>query len=391
MTASTMPAPTTGASTTSAGFDATVRRDALREGLDAVLAAVPSKTTLPVLGNFLVVAGDGTLTITGTDLDAVIVATIPADVSRQGSTTIPAKKFTEIVREMAGDVIKLSGKGDSQMTVEAGRSKFKLLCMGAEEFPATTVVNFDKGWAISAGVLKTLIEHTSFAVSQEESRPILNGVLWELGASAMSMVATDGHRLSKMTAPVVSAGAPETSLIVPPKALAQIVRLFGADEDITVAQAENGNYLGFKGTTRTLMTRLISGPYPNYAQVIPKANDKTVEADTAAMAAGLRRMSILAGDQSRRVRLAFDANSLRFSVTTPDLGDANDEMPVGYTGDRLEIGFNASYLLDILKHITTPTVRITLLSPERAATFHPVGENQKGELLCLAMPLRLTE
>ena len=203
------------------------------------------------------------------------------------------------------------------------------------------------------------------------------------------MVATNGHRLAKIELPVASAGAPSGDLIVPPKALEQIRRLFPAEEELEIARGEN--HLGFRSPFTVVYTRLIEGPYPNYEQVIPKDNDRIVLADKNALAQTLKRMSVVASDQTHRIRMAFNAGMLKFSVQTPDLGEAQDELPVSYEGDPLEIGFNASYLLEILRYIPTDEVRMTFKAPERAATVEPVGWDEAAKYLCLVMPLRLVD
>jgi DNA polymerase-3 subunit beta len=226
-------------------------------------------------------------------------------------------------------------------------------------------------------------------VSTEESRPILNGVLWELRPDQMRMVATNGHRLAKMQVPIKSSGMPSADLIVPPKALEQIRRLFPADEELEIARGEN--HLGFRSPFTAVYTRLIEGPYPNYEQVIPKDNDKYAIADKGALISALKRMSVIASDQTHRIRMSFNAGMVKFSVQTPDLGDAQDELPVRYEGDQLDIGFNASYLLEILRFMPTDEIRLTFRAPERAATLEPEQWNDPAQYLCLVMPLRLVD
>ena len=246
-------------------------------------------------------------------------------------------------------------------------------------------------WRVKGGQLQQLIQHTSFAVSTEESRPILNGVLWELRPERTRMVATNGHRLARMEVPAVegAAGTQTGDLIIPPKALEQIRRLFTGDEELEIARGDN--HLGFRSPATSVYTRLIEGPYPNYEQVIPKDNDKVAVADKGQLVSALKRMSVIASDQTHRIRLSFNAGMLKFAVQTPDLGEAADEMPVRYDGDPLDIGFNASYLLEILRFIPTEEVKLTFKAPERAATLEPEGWNDPAKYLCLVMPLRLMD
>ena len=289
---------------------------------------------------------------------------------------------------MPSAAIKFSSAGEQRVTIECGRSKFKLLGLPREEFPAFPSVSFDDSWKCSAQDLQKLIGHVAFAASTEESRPILNGVLWELRPDRMRMVATNGHRLARMDVPV-EGGAENTDLIVPPKALEQIRRVFNSEQEIEIAKSEN--HLGFRSGTTQIFTRLIEGPYPNYEQVIPRDNDKELTADRAALTAALRRMMIVASDQTHRVRVALSNGSCKLSVQTPDLGEAQEEVTVTYDGSPMEIGFNAAYLLEVLKHLPTDEVRLTFKSPERAATCEPVGWDDPASYLTLVMPLRLVD
>src|SRR4051795_9277497 len=368
----------------------TITREQLQEGLVAVAASVPAKTTLPILSNILLEATKDGIRLSGTDLDIAVSTTVAASVDQEGAITLPARKLVEIVRELPSAAIRLTASGEQRVTIECGRSKFRLLGLPREEFPAFPGVKVEGGWRAPAKDLQKLISHVAFAASTEESRPILNGVLWELRPEKMRMVATNGHRLARMDVPTpASGGAGTADLIVPPKALEQIRRLFASDDEIEIAKSDN--HLGFRSPTTQVFSRLIEGPYPNYEQVIPRENDKSATVDKAAMAAALRRMSVVASDQTHRIRLAFSGGNVKFSVQTPDLGEAQDELAVTYEGEPLEIGFNAMYLLEILKYMPTDEVRFTFKAPERATTIEPVGWNDPASYLALVMPLRLVD
>ncbi|HEX9632192.1 MAG TPA: DNA polymerase III subunit beta [Gemmatimonadales bacterium] len=366
----------------------TITRERLQEGLLAVANAVPSKTTLPVLANILVEAVDGGIRLSGTDLDIAVSTVVPAEVDAEGAVTLPARKLVEIVRELPSAAIRITAAGEQRVNLECGRSRFKLLGIPRDEFPSFPGVKFEGGWKVASGDLQKLIGHVAFAASTEESRPILNGVLWELRKEQMRMVATNGHRLARMDV-AVSGSTESGDFIVPPKALDQIRRLFGAADEIEIARSEN--HLGFRCGRTYVYTRLIEGPYPNYEQVIPRDNDRVAVIDKQALASTLRRVGVVASDQTHRVRLGFAAGNLKFTVSTPDLGEAHDEMAVSYDGEPLEIGFNANYLLEILKYIPTDEVRLTMKAPERAATLEPAGWDDPASYLCLVMPLRLVD
>jgi DNA polymerase-3 subunit beta len=315
---------------------------------------------------------------------------VPADVDEPGSLTVPAKKLQELARELPEHPVRLSTKGD-RLELTCGRAAFRLNGMPRDEFPTFPAVDFSSSWRVMGGTLHELIRQTSFAVSSEESRPILNGVLWQLGEDQMRMVATNGHRLARMTVAVQAPGAPRTDLIVPPKALAQVERLFAADDEVEVARSEN--HIGFRKEGTQVYTRLIEGPYPNYEQVIPKDNDKFAVAGRNTLTQALRRMAVVASDQTHRVRLSFTTNTLRFAVETPDLGEAHEDLEVEYGGEPMEIGFNANYLLEVLRYMPAEDIKLTFKAPERAATIEPVSREDQPvpDYLCLVMPLRLLD
>jgi DNA polymerase-3 subunit beta len=371
-------------------MNCTITRQNLHKGLAAVSASIPTKTTLPVLSNILLKTGQDGIWMSGTDLDVSVRVWVLADIREQGSLTAPGKKLQEITRELPDQPVEVMMRGD-QIELKCGRSHFKLNGLPTEDFPTLPEVDFKEGWRVKGGDLNGLIKHTSFAVSTEESRPILNGVLWELREGHMRMVATNGHRLARMGIPASSSSASSADFIIPPAALQQIQRLFKQEEDLEVAQS--GNHLGFRAGGTEVYTRLIEGSYPPYEQVIPKDNDKFAIVDKNALASAVRRMAVVASDQTHRIRMMFEADRVHLNVLTPDLGEGEDELEISYEGESLEIGFNAAYLLEVLRHMETDDVKLTLKTPERAATIEPVmpdGEDPV-DYLCLVMPLRLLD
>jgi len=366
----------------------TIAREKLQEGIVAVASSIPAKTTLPVLANILVETTDRGIRISGTDLDMAVSTELLAEVETQGAITVPAKKLGEIVRELPGAPIRVSAVGEQKVVLECSRSRFRLLGLPRDEFPSFPAINFGNGWRVKSNEVQRLIAHTAFAASTEESRPILNGVLWELRSDRMRMVATNGHRLAKLEVDI-AVGVELEDFIIPPKALEQIRKLFPPDEELEIARGEN--HIGFRSPFTAVYTRLIEGPYPNYDQVIPRDNDRNALVDRDSLVQALRRMAVLASDQTHRIRLSFNAALLKFSVQTPDLGEAQDELSITYEGDPLDIGFNAAYLLEILRNMPTDQVRLTFKAPERAATVEPVGWASGARYLCLIMPLRLVD
>jgi DNA polymerase-3 subunit beta len=365
----------------------TITRQNLHTGLAAVSASIPSKTTLPVLSNILFEAKEDGVWMSGTDLDVSVRVKVLAEVKEPGSLTAPGKKLQEIARELPDELVAVSTRGD-QIELKCGRSHFKLNGLPADEFPTLAEVDFGTGLTVGGKDLHSLIYHTSFAVSTEESRPILNGVLWELRDGEMKMVATNGHRLARMGLKVQSTGTPSADFIVPPAALGQVQRLFKDDDTIQVARSDN--HLGFRAASTEVYTRLIEGTYPNYEQVIPRDNDKVATIEKKSLESAVRRMAVVASDQTHRIRLKFEPGRVHLNVLTPDLGEGHDELEIGYDGSELEIGFNANYLLEVLRYMPSEEVNVSFKAPERAATLEPVGDDMP-DYLCLVMPLRLLD
>jgi DNA polymerase-3 subunit beta len=368
----------------------TITRQNLHQGLAAVSASIPTKTTLPVLSNILLEARDDGVWMSGTDLDVAVRVRAPADVSQAGSLTAPGKKLQEISRELPDQPVAVTVRGD-QLELRCGRSAFKLNGLPSDEFPSLPSVNFEEGWSVTGKDLQRLIHHTSFAVSTEESRPILNGVLWELRDGLMRMVATNGHRLARMAVPAGQSSATSADFIVPPAALQQVQRLFKSDDELGVAR--DGNHLGFRASSTEVYTRLIEGSYPNYEQVIPKDNDRYAIVEKRSLESAVRRMAVVASDQTHRIRLQFERDRVHLNVLTPDLGEGQDELELQFEGPELEIGFNANYLLEVLRYMPTEEVKMTFKAPERAATIEPVSPEGEDAIdyLCLVMPLRLLD
>ncbi len=368
-------------------MNVSITRQNLHAGLAAVSASIPSKTTLPVLSNILFETTEDGVLMSGTDLDVAVRVKVPAEVSEEGALTAPGKKLQEIARELPDQPVRVTTRGD-QIELECGKSHFKLNGLPAEEFPTLPEVDFESGWKARGADLHDLIHHTSFAVSTEESRPILNGVLWELRDGRMQMVATNGHRLARMGVPAGSSSSPSTDFIVPPAALSQVERLFDEEDDLEVARS--GNHLGFRSEGTEVYTRLIEGTYPNYEQVIPRDNDRVALIEKKPFESAVRRMAVVASDQTHRIRLLFEEGRVHLAVLTPDLGEGQDEMDVQFEGESLEIGFNANYLLEVLRYMPTEEVKVSMKAPERAATIEPVGDDA-ADYLCLVMPLRLLD
>lgn len=362
-------------------------RNDFQQLLQTVISAVPTKSTLPILSNVLIEAVDGKLTLVATDLDTSIRTTGPAEVATAGSITVPAKKLADIVRELPADEIRCSVSG-TRVRIECRSGVFSIVGLEAEEYPQLPVMDGEKKIAVPTYVLEQGVRRTAYAVSNDETRQMLTGVLIQVGKGTVTLVATDGHRLARAQFKGDYA-ALEKDMILPPKALHQVVRL-GAGT-VTIGLIVSKNYAIFDLGATTVYSRLIDGSFPNYEQVIPKNNPKQVSVSREELIAGVRRVAVLADMVTRQIKLSLRPERLELSVSTADIGEGTEEVAVGYSGDPLDIGYNATYLLDILNAIDTPRVSIHLNTAITAGILRPEEPKEGEDLLCLVMPLRLPD
>ncbi|MGB0604194.1 MAG: DNA polymerase III subunit beta [Candidatus Latescibacterota bacterium] len=381
-----------------------VNRNELWQGIDTVLDAVPSKPALPVLANILLVAEDNTLALSATDLDLSIRTEVPATVEQKGRITVPARTFAEIAREwpeaelsilVENDRLRLSGDlGDA----ESGEGAYSLSGMAADEFPSMPTslegvsISLGDSEELNAKLLLDMINKTSFAVSKDDTRPVLNGVLWRIDSEGMEMVATDGSRLAcyRRSLDLGVQSDQEAGVIVPPQALTQMGKLLsGYDGAVEVILGETQLFLSTE--TTHLLSRLIEGPYVDYAQVVPKENDKNLRVDIDRLLPTVRRVSILSSSYTRQVRLKLDVSSIELSAASPEIGgEAREQIPASFDGEEMEIGYNAQFLMEILRKMDTQKVRFELNNNVTAALLKPDQIEEGEDYFCLLMPLRPT-
>ncbi|MCH2662156.1 DNA polymerase III subunit beta [bacterium] len=382
-----------------------VDRNELWQGIDTVLDAVPSKPALPVLANILLEADGKTLSIAATDLDLSIRTQVPAAVEKKGRITVPARTLAEITREwpdaelsieVQDDRLKLSGRlGDA----DSSEGAYSLAGMEAEEFPSMPTaldgISLNLGGAdAEGGVLVDMINKTSFAVSRDDTRPVLNGVLWRIDTQGMEMVATDGSRLAcyrlALDLEDQVKGEEETAVIVPPQALSQIVKLLGGHEgsvEITLGETQILFDLGHAH----LLSRLIEGPYVDYTQVIPQSNEKELKIASEDLLPAVRRVSILSSSYTRQVRFKLSSGQVELSAASPEIGgEAREVIPAEYSEEDMEIGYNAQFLMEILRKMDTPGIRFELNNHVTAALLKPTEQKEGEDYFCLLMPLRPT-
>ncbi|MBN2564477.1 MAG: DNA polymerase III subunit beta [Candidatus Eisenbacteria bacterium] len=368
-----------------------IPRQSLDKAIQRVLAVVSPKTTLPVLANFLVETNkkQNTISLTATDLDMTVTTGAEAIVEEGGSVTLPAKRFAEIVRELGSADVIVSAEGE-EISVRAGKSKFKIVGIPTEEFPSLPKSDRASAFSVDSQMLARMVDKVGFCTSKDETRPSLNGALWEFSADGMGMTATDGHRLATFRAQGDYKSLAGKNLIVPPKALGHTVRIISAEGDGDVSVSVHENHVAFFIGSTTINSRLLEGPFPNYKQVIPKDNDKELIVGRENLTSAVRRVAVLADTLTHQVRMTLSKKKVELVVSTPDVGEAREEVEATFDSDSMEVGYNANYLLDVLKHIDSDEVRFTLGTAVGAAIVSAVEETEGEEYICLLMPLRLT-
>jgi DNA polymerase-3 subunit beta len=395
-----------------------IEQEMLIWGINSVLDIVPSKTALPVLSNILVgTNASGEVCLSATDLDISIHCMLAGTVETAGSTTVPARKFAEIVRELPeGPIVLAEESGRVTIQCQSGlEGTYALMTTPAEDFPELPTevegpeMVFAPGEDAPEGVgegqlLREMILKTTFAVSRDETRPVLNGVFWKVGSGRMTMVATDGARLVRYSRMLSGSEAHEvsTEAIVPTRALNHLVKLASAGSSLTRVQfgqnhlmfdlqAANGSVKNARGAIR-LFSRLVEGPYVDYEQVIPQDNDTRMKVPNSLFMPAVRRVSILSSAQTHQVRLEMNNNRVVLSASSQEIGgEAREVLEAEYSGDEMVVGYNSNYLLDILRRIDSEQVSLEMDGPMAAGIIRPAEQPEGEDYLCLLMPLRTND
>ena len=383
----------------------TVTRNDLWRGIETVLDVVPSKPALPVLSNICIRAAEDGIYLSATDLDLSITTNIPARVDLPGSITVPARTFADIAREwpetdlnivVENERLHLFGNlGESKN----GEGSYNLSGMSSEEFPNTPTVidgltlSLQEDTFLNSSKILDMINKTAFAVSKDDTRPVLNGVFWHIGGDKMEMVSTDGSRLACYRTNVDSGlyQGEDARVIIPPQALNKISKLLSGSK-IPCQIIFGKTQILFKTDETYLSSRLIEGPYVDYQQVLPKSNDKELCVESNLLYAAVKRVSILASAYTKQVRLKISDSSIELSTASPEIGgEAREVIPAIYDKDKLDIGYNAQFLMEIIRKIDTPTVVFKLSDSVTAAVVSSQSNGEEGhEYFCLLMPLRPT-
>jgi len=392
LTASRTGVTMTAPATATEGYQAmefSVSKSALLNELSTTQGVVERKTTIPILSNLLMEAKGSRLTITATDLELSIRTSCEAKVKKEGAGTIPAKKLLELVRLLPEGEIKFRLLENHWVEIVSDRKKYKLVGMAKENFPALPAMPHTMV-KIPAAVMESLIGKTKFAISMEESRYTLNGGLLILKPETLAMVATDGHRLSLAETDQKLAGLNgEMKVLVPKKAMDEVEKLAAAaGSDALIDFAKDESHLFFQVGHRLLISRILTGQFPNYEAVLPRDNNKTVVLERVELSDAVRRVSQLADQRSHAVKFAVTKEGIEISASSPEYGEAKESIEKEYKGEPIAIGFNSSYMLDFLGAAADGPISIELKDEQSAGQMRPLAD-ESYRYRYIIMPMRI--
>jgi DNA polymerase-3 subunit beta len=358
----------------------------LVQGLSAVVGAVPTKATMPILETVLFEIEDGKLKLCATDLEVSIVEHVAVDIQSEGAVAVPARRLLDTLRQLPDIPVLFEVDDKGNVKFKTDKGNYKLAGEKAADFPA--IPSLDGGQVIKTTTESLLraIHKTSFAVSNDDLRPAMMGVYFQIGAEESKIVATDGHRLVRLIKRDLVAQSP-ASFIVPQKALNLVTKaLDGSDCDLTISS----EHVRFRSGNTMVITRLINETYPNYESVIPRENDKEMKVNRDQMLATVRRVSIFSSSTTRQIRLQMKPDELVIAAEDIDLSsEAKESIACEYSDPEMEIGFNARYLSDVLGNIDDPEVLFEFSTPNRAGIVRPAVQDEDEDMLMLVMPVML--
>ncbi|OFV94510.1 MAG: DNA polymerase III subunit beta [Acidobacteria bacterium RIFCSPLOWO2_12_FULL_65_11] len=366
-----------------------VRKSDLLRELQFFQGIVERKNTIPILANVLIEAKNDEVQLLATDLEVALRSKCPATVSKSGSLTVPAKKLYEIVKSLTDTDIRIAEEKGA-VKVAADRFDSRIQTLPREDFPTLPESGGEPGVMLPASALKEMIGKTQFAITGEDTRYFLNGALFVLGSAAMSLVATDGHRLALVSAPRDGKGEKQiedVKAILPKKTLGELARLLAeSNDDVRYERGEN--HLFFDVGGRRLISRMIDGQFPAYERVIPKGNDTHIEFERDRLTNAVKRVALLSNERSRAVKFLIDKGKVEVASSSPEVGEAKETLPVEYSGASLQICFNAQYVIDFLSAVATDVVSLDLKDEVSQAVMKPVGA-EGYEYTYVIMPMRV--
>ena len=366
-----------------------IKKEEFLKGLSRVQSVADRRNTMPILSNVLIEAGEGGTSITATDLEIGVRGLYEAQVDEPGGVTLSARKLFEIVRELPQEEVSVESAENNWATIKSGSAVFKFTGLAKEEFPTLPEMEGAAFIPVDPHMMRELVRKTIFAAGDNDTRYVLNGIYMSIekdGGVSVRMVGTDGHRLAIQKVPLEGAGTPEEGTAIIPKKSATELKKLLDEGGTSLMMALSKNHIVFKIDSLYMVTRLIEGNYPNYEQVIPKDNDKTVVVDKAAFVSALKRVSLLSRERTNAVKFAFTTGNAVLSSQNPEMGEAREDMDVEYKGELLEVGFNAKYLLDALSAMEQEKVNLYFKDALSPCILSPVGD---AEYKCVVMPMRI--
>ncbi|WP_319558271.1 DNA polymerase III subunit beta [Thiomicrorhabdus sp.] len=366
----------------------TLARENLLRVLQTVGGVVEKRQTMPILSNLLFQVSQTTLTITASDLEIETRAQTELESSEvdQFATTLPALKLLNIVRSLPDGLTIVMDFEGSRCTLSAGRSRFKLSTLPAEDFPTIDLTQSDLSFALSQHQLKQLIQHSSFAMASQDVRFYLNGMLFDISSHSLRVVATDGHRLSTCATDLAIEGLKPTQAILPRKGVLELSKLIG-DDDNLIEFALAKNYLTVQFEETVFTCKLVDGRFPDYRRVIPQHNDQVIQTDREMLRSLLQRASILSNDKFKGIRLVLSNNLLAVDASNSEQDESHEDMAIEYQGAEMEIGFNVNYLLDILNSMSEDCVTLQLKDSNSSCLVS--ARNESCQCQHVVMPMRL--
>ena len=363
-----------------------ISREALLKPLQMVSGVVERRQTLPVLSNVLLVLKGSELSLTGTDLEVELIGRAQVEGSAQdGEITVPARKLLDICKSLADDSTLEIAVADNKLKLKCGRSRFTLTTLPAAEFPSVDEEPDTFSITITQAKLRELLDATSFAMAQQDVRYYLNGMLFEVGTDYLRVVATDGHRLAMETLNIASTVGETQQLILPRKGIMELARLLsdeGGDIELTFGQ----NHIRAAIPEFTFTSKLVDGKFPDYNRVLPKGGDRVLTGDCQELRQAFSRASILSNEKYRGVRVILSNGEMRILANNPEQEEAEEVVSVDYDSEALEIGFNVSYLIDVLSTLSSEKVKMTLSDPNSSALLEA---DEGSDALYVVMPMRL--
>lgn len=370
-------------------MDFTVRKFDILHEVSLTQGVVEKKTTIPILANLLMNANDENIQLAATDLDLGIVSSCTGKIKKTGGITTPAKNFLDIIRSLPDEEIKIKRLENNWIQIKCASASFKIVGLSTDNFPE--LPEFKNPLVeISGKGLLSLINRTIFSVAQEESRFALNGALLLIKPLSINMVATDGHRLAHIEKEAnFDHLNEEISALIPRKALAELQRLLAeVGEEEMVSFGKDDTHLFFRLGKRLMISRMLTGQFPNYEAVLPKENKQSIILDREELSSAIKRVSLLANDKSRSIRLVLENNKLEISSSNAELGEAKEEITTTYSGGKIQIGFNCQYLLDFLNATEDPSVSFDFKDSQNAGQLRPATEDEY-HYRYIIMPMRI--